>query len=393
MVWTYLRLEGKRAWKRFLPVMAGAALLLILLGASACLFSRVLYGDAAFRRIQAGIILPEEDALAKRAVSMLQTLDSVESLCDLSYVSRREGEQGLSDRSFDVLVEVPDGFIQDIMSGENTPLRILIPAGATAEGKLFQELIGAGARNLAAAQAGIYAGNRLCVEYELSAEIGNLEEELNRIFLSISFSRGDWFRWRQVRATKDLELLPFYGVSAFVLFLQFLVIPASGYLEEFNQGMKQRLKLGGVGSVWWVIGRCLGLMELLLVPASLVVSFFCWKGFMEAGIAALAALVLLVCLGVSAFSLFLYRLAASQLGGVLLLFFVGTGQHFLAGGFLPEIFLPDTLRHLSAWMPSSAWLEAGRMAITGSYQAESWLLLAAWVVVGLGLSWLLEGTR
>ena len=91
----YLKLELKRALK-CLPLMAaGAAVLMFFMGAAALLAGKALYGGQAAGRITVGVVLPENDILAKQVTSMLSSLESVKSICDLSYMSREECLEGM----------------------------------------------------------------------------------------------------------------------------------------------------------------------------------------------------------------------------------------------------------------------------------------------------------
>lgn len=114
----YLRLELKRAWKRFPHMMAGAIALLLLVGAAALLSARALYGERAVGRVAVGVILPEGDGLARQAVSMLSSLDSVESLCDFKYMDREEALRQLEKGQVYAVMEVPPQFVEDIINGK-----------------------------------------------------------------------------------------------------------------------------------------------------------------------------------------------------------------------------------------------------------------------------------
>ena len=77
----YVKLELKRAL-RFLPwIAAGAMVLAGLLGSIALFAFRTVESGAKLDKLKVGVVVPEEDGLAKKAVSMLGTLDSVESIC------------------------------------------------------------------------------------------------------------------------------------------------------------------------------------------------------------------------------------------------------------------------------------------------------------------------
>ena len=57
---------------------------------------------------------------------------------------------------------------------------------------------------------------------------------------------------------------------------------------------------------------------------------------------------LLTCGAAAGVVTLLFQMAGTLLGGIMLLFFVITGQHFLAGGFLPMVFLPATIQRWAA---------------------------------------------
>ena len=250
-------LEIKRAWKRIGRLIAGALLLFALGGTTAFLAGKLLYGEAVSGRIQVGVVLPEKDALAEKLFAMIASLDSVGSLCDFQYLEREEALDGLADGSLYAVMEVPEGMVQSILDGTNTPVRVLMPKQAGTESRIFRELTQAGARILGASQAGIYAGDELAAQAgaELGiptevrqAAIATLERELNEIFLSYSLSRQVYFLSQQVSATGEVSLFVYYGVSLSVLALLLLVIPVSDYLLPWGAVMKRQLSRGGGGA-------------------------------------------------------------------------------------------------------------------------------------------------
>ena len=161
----YLRLELKRACKKLPHIFAGAIVLLLLAGTIALLSARMLYGETSSGRITVGVVLPEGDAVAKKALAMVSSLESVKSICDFEYMNKEECLDKLKAGKLYAVMEVPEGFVQDIMNGTNTPVKILLPKGAGLESRIFKELTDAGASTLGASQAGIYAGDELLYLY------------------------------------------------------------------------------------------------------------------------------------------------------------------------------------------------------------------------------------
>lgn len=388
----YLRLELKRAYKKFPHILAGAIVLLILAAAIALLASRMLYGEKAAERITVGVVLPEGDAVAEKVISMVGSLESVKSICDFEYTGRQECLEKLESGEFYAVMEVPEGFVQDIMNGSNTPVKVLLPKGAGIESRIFKELTDAGAKTLGASQAGIYAGEELYTMYGLESSIPRLEADLNRIYMAYSLPRMDYFRNVRVSATGDVDTIHFYGISVAVLFLLLCVIPASAYLSPHRRAMKQKLALMGIGNGTVIGVRIVGLGLLLFSVAMIMAAIAAAAGWIEFSLLSVVA-VLAVCLSASSMVVFLYQAAGTLMGGVMLLFLAVTTMHFLAGGFLPSVFLPSPFRAVAGFIPSGILMEGVKMSVTSIFPILTFCKLGMMALICFLLSMGMEVGR
>lgn len=388
----YLELELKRACKRLPHIYAGAIALCFLMGAIALLSSKTLYGDALTGRIAVGVVLPDDDALAKKVIGMVSSLGSVKSLCDFEYMDRNASLEKLRQGDLYAVMEIPADFVQDIMDGTNTPVRILLPSDAGLEGQLFRELTDAGARTLGASQAGIYAGGELCRLYGLDSSIGQLETDLNKIYLDYSLPRGDYFRHRTERATGDVDTLQFYGISVCVLFLFLSAIPVSGYLLPLRPTFCRKLAVSGIGRTARVGARMFGLTLLFVAVSLPIAAIATCKGWMTGGLLP-SAVLLLVCMATASLVSLCFQAARTLLGGITFLFIAGVGQHFLAGGFLPLVFLPEPVRNLAPFLPSSILMDGLSMAVTAGWNPAGFGKLGILVLTGFLLGIALEVER
>ena len=73
--------------------ISGTELGVLLVGMAAFSASKVLYGETSLKKIEVGVVLPEDDALSEKITKMIASLDSVESLCDFSYLEHDEAFQ------------------------------------------------------------------------------------------------------------------------------------------------------------------------------------------------------------------------------------------------------------------------------------------------------------
>lgn len=382
---TYFRLELKRACKRLPHMAAGAIVLMIMLGTIAFAASKMLYGEAAVGRITVGVVLPDNDLVSKKLVGMLGSLDSVKSICDFQYMDEDQAIKQLKNGTIYGFMSVPKDFVQSIMNGTNTPVTITLPGDGTLESGIFKELTQAGARTLGSAQAGIYAGGRLLETYGLESSIGQLELDLNRIYMDYSLPRGDYFKTVRVSATNDVEPLAFYGISAFVLYLLLAAIPVSGYLAPETRVMSQKLSLIGVGPWTGMAARAMGLASLMAAAALPVLAAAVQMELVDLRWQAFPALAL-VCLGTASMVLFFYEAAGTLMGGVMLLFLGSVVMLFLSGGFLPLVFLPASVRALAPYLPTTFLMDGAKMLVTGNYATTAWLWLALMTVICYGLA-------
>lgn len=131
-----IQLEVKRALKRLGYLYLGMAALLILAGTAAFLTGRLAYGDRVSERISIGVVLPENDRLAGKAMSMAASLESVSSLCDFVTVDGKTAEEGLKNGEFYAVMKIPEGLVESIMDGTNLPVCVVFPGKASVEGRI-----------------------------------------------------------------------------------------------------------------------------------------------------------------------------------------------------------------------------------------------------------------
>lgn len=392
----YVKMELKRALKRLPFLFLGTAALVLLLGGGALLGKNMLYGNKVFGRIKVAVVLPKDDLLARRAMGMIQSLESVKSLCDFSDMSREEAENGLKKGSVYAALFIPEGFVQDIMNGTNTPVTVALADNSRIESRIFEELTQSGAKTLGAAQAGIYSGDEYLVRNGRQEEIPKLEDELNRLYLEANLPRMDYFKKAKVSATENISTACFYGISASVLILLFSVLSVAGYLLPWNKGMRESLDSAGMGPGIRTAGRILGLTFLLFsitfpgVMAAVRMKWIPADHLLSFESAKLMALILLIDLSAAAFCNGLFRLSGSLPGGVLLLFFVITVSHFAAGGFLPKVFFPEALQRISPYMPTGVLMGAFRSMVTESTGKTELIRLTVLFAAGFFVSWLKE---
>lgn len=392
MAFIYLKTELKRALKRLPYVLVGALPLFLLIVALASLAARALYGGDAAQRIRVGVSVAEGDDAAEQVISMLASLDSVSSVCDFVPMDLNQCLEDLKNGKIFAAIEAPEGFVQDIINGTNTPVTIWLPRGDGLEGRLFSALTDAGAQTLSASQAGIYGGNELYSQNGLQNRIAEMERDLNLSYIDFSLSRLSNFQRYLISGTGDVDAKQFYTISAFVLYLFFAAIPAGGYLLPHTKALCARLETAGIGGAWRELCRILGLTLLLLIVSVPVIAAGLWIKAVKISWVLLICLML-TCIAVSVEVILVYHIAGTFLGGVALHFLTVVAQHYVAGGFLPEVFLSPALRGVSQWLPSGVLMQTLKMAILKQPRVGIFMAVCGMILLGTLLDILIERVR
>ena len=226
----YLLLTGKRLLRQLPYFLAGLAVMVLLVGMAAFSASKVLYGKTSLKKIEVGVVLPEDDALSEKITKMIASLDSVESLCDFSYLEHDEAFQKMKSGELQAVFEVPSGMARGILDGTNQPATIWFPDESGLEEAVFRELAESGSSMLGTSQAAIYAANECLNIQGVPEQISVSEQDLNRIFLKYAMNREALFRKKTVSAAGNVSTAVFYGISGIVFLMILTGIPAAPFL-------------------------------------------------------------------------------------------------------------------------------------------------------------------
>ena len=348
----YLLLTGKRLLRQLPYFLAGLAVMVLLVGMAAFSASKVLYGETSLKKIEVGVVLPEDDALSEKITKMIASLDSVESLCDFSYLEHDEAFQKMKSGELQAVFEVPSGMARGILDGTNQPATIWFPDESGLEGAVFRELAESGSSMLGTSQAAIYAANECLNIQGVPEQISVSEQDLNRIFLKYAMNREALFRKKTVSAAGNVSTAVFYGISGIVFLMILTGIPAAPFLAPQTEALEQGLRRIGIRRWYPLFCKCL-CMTLLLQ-----------KGYALAGREELAAWGL-TCAAVSAWILLFYEVCRSSAAAILTLFAVSVVFLFLAGGIIPSVFLPELVQKVGNMTVTALWMDGIRFIASG----------------------------
>lgn len=371
-------------------MLAEAVLLLGILGIFAFGAVTFLYRDVPVLQITIAVVEEEENPLTDLLLQYVQGMESVSEVCRFMIVSEEEAFSMLQEGKAAAVLLLPEGMVEGILDGSNAPVQVFFPEDAGLESALLKELTDAGVQMLRVAQAEIYAVYDTAKAYGALERLSALEMDIDRYNLAFALERLALFRMQEVSATGNLTILQYGVASGAVFFLLMLGMACYPVMQPYPEALRKQLVREGIGPGRqclgkWFCGTCSmgmgALFFMLLLNVGLRAAGYGFRmpkaGLMQTGV----GLLILLC--ASSFVFLVFQLAGNGTAAVLLLFFLSVVMQYLSGGFLPSVFLPETVQIIGRFVPTAYLIKAAGNLYAGGFSGETaWLLLFFTVIFG-----------
>lgn len=358
----YLLLQLKAAFKFIPRLFAGT----ILFG-----FLAFCIGYAGSRSIGGGtrlffkvaVVLPADDSLVNIGFNMLTQMESLKDYCEFIQTDRDSAKTMLKNGEVYGIVYIPEGFVEDVLNGQNTPAVVILPDNPGIETSIFRAVLNAGSDTLAYVQSGIYAMTDAYNHFGLSDRIMESSDKLNDHYIRFVINRSTMYDIRTVSATGALSQAQFYVCSGMVIVILFLGFLLGSHITGENPKTRVMLKRSGVGYMYTCACRilatalsctCLLAAVLLVVRLSLVhiAPSISTDLLYELSPKSIFFLFLGITAAVS-FFFAVYSVAGSGLYGMLLLFCINVVMIYCSGLMLPTAYLPNIAKHIGRVLPAA----------------------------------------
>lgn len=389
--WMLFRLEMKKYMAMVPAILAGTALVgLILFGIGFCA-SKAVYGEKAVGEIRVGIVADGQDNLTEMLIRFVESMDSVRDTVAFVRLSEAEAREALLEGVLSAAVLVPEGIVDSVNSGENIPATILLADDySRAETEVFAQFTAAGAKLLTVAQAGIYAADALCIEEGRPESIGWLEDYLNRRYLDYAMGRSGFFKEVEVSAAAGIGMADYYGICLMLAFLSFAALSFGKSMRTQGGDREKMLAARGLGRgtgyiadaaafgcVFAFFGTITGLpLYLLLSKGKLIFSGNLFSGTaaqLEESSFVIGADWLwmwLLWFAIGVFIRFLIQAAGNHAGGISLAFGILMAFMLASGVFIPSAFLPLWVERAGNIFPYRSWIRILRAVLQGDFEVK-----------------------
>lgn len=228
----WLQMEYKRAAVMLPLILKRAGILAAVCFAAAGMLAfcaGVMQQGRGEAKLKVGYTAPSNQ-LTDLAVSYVQSMESVQSICSLEAVSASEGRQRLENGELSAWIVLPDDVINEILSGSNVPATLYLREDAGSDGGvgaagsiLFEELATAGMGMLGTAQAEIYAAADIFKELAPQAATEQLlqtvYDAVNNFNLRTVAGREKVFRTKTLSVTGNDTIAVYYASAVLTVYL------------------------------------------------------------------------------------------------------------------------------------------------------------------------------
>lgn len=358
----FYKLECKRIIKLIPHILTGAIALSLVIGAIAFCAGKMIYINKNDVNVSIAYSLEDENQMTKMIVGMLTGSDSISSVCNFIQTTEKESRELLENNQIMAAITIPAGFMDSLMSGKNYSIQISLPVRLSIYSIILVELSKSVETILDSAQAGVYTlydfyKEQSVLQYEKEANLA-----LNSIYLTKALGRSSTFQSFTVSATGSIPVTEYYICAGVVILMLMLGTTFIHSIQSNSRIMNLKLRQAGIGTQHIALSKVISVaIALFILLFGFILVLFLLNGLnilsltfhLPAALFNTAA----ACLCAAGVIVFIISLSGGgRTGGMLLLFLSATVMCFISGCFVPELFLPDILKEISDYLPSTHML-------------------------------------
>ncbi|WP_251317272.1 ABC transporter permease [Flintibacter muris] len=355
-------------------LLAGLALLCFLLPlAGGRTAGDLLSQGVDFNGVTLAVTAPEGDNVPQLLEQFIGDMEDIAQYCKIAAMDQEEAMSALERGEVTAVLVLPPDFIHGVMWGDNPDLRLVVSGDRPLESLLLLWVGQSACDILSAFQSGVYAVLEL---YEQAPPPGLTRDQvvfdINLRYIALAMDRNSLFQTQTVSATQALPIPLHYALS---LTAYFSLAAAPLFVPIYSGDwlcVQRRLRSAGRG-VWagYFSGVAAGVPALLLLSLPTLLL----EG--EGSPLAAAGSCLIMALFCSVFCSLCCLVSENAASCGVIAFTVAVLSLALAGGIVPPVLLPASVRRLS-WLSPVTWLR--QLAAGPMGYPVDW---SSWVCLGL----------
>ena len=382
----YFKLQCKRVWK-LLPRLL-CALMALLLGLGLVFFSTIKSDSESENktRVRLAVVGNAEDTYLDMGITALETLDTSRFALQVIRMEEDEARTAVEQGTIAAYVIIPDGFLEDAMRGKVHPLTVVSSDNAEGLTSMFKnEITSVISDYVLHAQKGVYGAADALRATGISEGIGDYMGRFSLRYAEVIFRRSDLYEVQELGIADSLGLGGYFFCGISVVLLMLIVLPYAPLFVRRDSSLGMVLRARRLGSFGQAAGELFALLLGLFVPVLVIaLGLFGMNLVSDGGLIALLGTelswlmvfgVIPVLVMIGALSLLLFELSRDLVSGVLLHFFLTLSLCYVSGCLYPVFAFPESVQHLSVFLPTGIARSHLAACITGEGVLLSGLML------------------
>lgn len=328
----------------------------------------------------------------------LQKLDSSRFTVHLNVMEEEEARRCLQEGELKAYFEVPEGFVESVMMGENRKVKYYTGNGQPGLGTLLlNEFSSVMSELLTKSQNAVYGMQSLCQVYGRQDFFWQATEELNILLIEKVLTRQDIFEVETIGVSDELSLVEYYICGFTVLF--FLLFGMNGcflFIRE-DASLEKLLAAKGMGASCQILSEwiayCILMIVTMLGVFALLGGVVSVLDLQPLGLEWLDAQMVLsygismipVMLMLTAMALLGHELAEHMVSGILLQFLLTISMGYISGCFYPNTFFPQSVQKLGKLLPSGVGMRYAAQILKDETDAFACAWLIGYLLFFLGM--------
>lgn len=369
----YLWLQMKKSVR----MMCKTVLSMICVVGTVCiccaLLGNLLQKHNYFDKITVGIVITDDSEESEVLLRLVYAMESVNGICRFDFIDADEAESRLLHADVHAVIVITPDFYDDVNTGVNTPVQILLGKEKGIETSIFYELLLNGCELIRITEGAIYATTDVMHIYETNMSIHDMQDLFTKLYVENILRRYDAFEEIVLSPTGELNYTQYYYVTIACVLILMLGLNFTSLYKSNEMDIVRLLKREGLSvtrvtiakvlvmssQVWLTLIVWYGLSCLLCYFAD--TTFLIWNVFT-------VIILMPVAISMATYFHLIYSWCKDSSKSGMLLFILNVLMLMISGAFIPTSYMPQWVEPVREFMPLTMWWQYISAALFGNME-------------------------
>ena len=357
----YFCLQLKLVAKQFPSVLAVTLVLLMGVG---ILFSglMVMLGNSDVKKqYTIGITGDTDNPYMKWGLATMQSVQADQVSVFVVEMTTEAAQSALEKSEISAYVIIPEGFMEDALAGDITPVTYVTSAGLEGVASLLKkEITRIVTEIVVQSQKGAFGLEAALEAHQLTQEISDHMTNLSLEYTDLIFHRSALYSVKELGISDGLSTRDYYLCAMLIILLTLTGIPFAAIYIRKDNAMSQLLLSRGISAGKQLLcefgAYLLSMLALsavvLVIGARMVVGILTPEPGELPGLGVVALRVFPVIVMLTAMNMLIFTCCSNLISGLLMHFFAAIGLCYISGCIYPVYAFPEAVWPVASRLPT-----------------------------------------